>query len=77
MLDEFEADVAGRRLYLSPYLTAVGRAAYEAALRAALRRGNEESLAAQLRRPGRMGTPEGWKAGGLVRKFSSTVPDAR
>lgn len=75
MLDEFEADVAARRLYVSPYLTAIGRAVYEAALRAALRRGNEESLAAQLRRPGRMGTPVGWKAGGLVRKYSSTVPD--
>ncbi len=75
MLDELDADVAHRRLYLSPYLTEVGRAAYEPALRAALQAGNEDSLAAQLRRPGRMGTPEGWKAGGLVRTFSSTMPD--
>ena len=76
MLDELEDDLARRRLYLSPYLTELGRQAYEGALRAALRRGNEESLAVQLRRPGRMGTSEGWKPGGLVRKFSSTVPDA-
>ena len=76
MLEELEADVADRRLYLSPYLTDVGRAAYGAALRAALLAGDDESLAAELRRPGCMGAPEGWKAGGMVRKFSSTVPDA-
>jgi len=76
MLDELEADVAHRRLYLSPYLTAVGRAAYEGVLRAALHDGNDESLAAELRRPGCMGSPEGWKPGGLVSTFSSTVPDA-
>ena len=76
MLDELEADVARRRLYLSPYLTDAGRATYEPALRTALHAGNEESLAAELRRPGRMGTPDGWKRGGLVRAFSSTAPDA-
>ena len=76
MLDELEADVAGRRLYLSPYLTAVGRVAYAGVLRAALHAGNDESLAAKLRRPGWMGMPNGWKPGGLVSTFSSTVPDA-
>ena len=76
MLDELEADVAGRRLYLSPYLTDVGRAGCGAARSAAPHDGNDESLAAELRRPGCMGTPDGWKPGGLVRKFSSAAPDA-
>lgn len=76
MLVELDADVAHRRLYLSPYLTEVGRATYEPALRAALHGGNDESLAAELHRPGRMGAPDGWKPGGMVCKFSSTAPDA-
>ena len=76
MLDELAADVAERHLYLSPYLTTTGRAAYRGALRAALRAGNEESLAVELRRPGRLGAPDGWKPGGLIGKYSATVPDA-
>lgn len=76
MLDELEADVARRRLYLSPYLTVAGRAAYAPALRAALRDGTEESLADELRRPGRMETPGGWQQGALVRGLPSTAPDA-
>src|SRR5215212_5070983 len=76
MLDELEADVARRCLYLSPFLTEVGRAAYVRALRAAIRDGTEETVAAELRLPGCMETPEGWKQGSLVRELPSTAPDA-
>ena len=76
MLDELEADVAQRCLHLSPYLTEAGRAAYARVLRAALRGGTEASLAAELRRPGRMDTPTGWQQGALVRSLPSTAPDA-
>ena len=65
MLDELEADRARRRLYLSPYLTELGRAAYEGALRAAIVHGTEASLADALRGPGRMALPAGWKQGTL------------
>lgn len=76
MLDELEADVARRRLYLSPYLTGAGRADYEQTLRAALRDGTEESLATELRRPGHMDLPPGWKQGALGRDLPATAADA-
>ena len=75
MLDELEADVAQGCLYVSPYLTDVGRGEYEPVLRAALRDGTEEALANELRRPGRMETPSGWNQGTLVRGLPSTAPD--
>ena len=76
MLDELEADVARRCLYLSPYLTEVGRAEYAPALLAAIREGTEDTLAETLRRPGRMETPSGWQQGSLVRGLPSTAADA-
>jgi hypothetical protein len=76
MLDELEADVARGRLYLSPYLTSDGRAAYEPTLRAALRDGTEESLATELRRPGHMDLPAGWKRGAPGRDLPATAADA-
>jgi hypothetical protein len=76
MLDELEADVARRDLYLSPYLTEAGRAEYVPALRAAIRGGDEASLADDLRRPGRVQTPGGWHAGAQARGLPSTAPAA-
>jgi hypothetical protein len=75
MLDELEADVARRGLYLSPYLTSAGRAEYEPTLRAALRDGTEESLATELCRPGHMELPLGWKQGALGRDLPATAAD--
>ena len=76
MHDELEADLARRRLYLSPYLTDVGRAAYEGALRAAILDGTEASLADALRGPGRMALPAGWKQGTLGHGLPTSAPDA-
>ncbi len=76
MLDELEADVRGRCLYLSPYLTELGRGAYEGALRAAILHGTEESLADELRGPGRMDLPAGWRQGTLSHGLPAGAPDA-
>ena len=75
MLDELEADVRQGCLHLSPYLTDAGQAAFESALRAALRAGTAETLAEVLRRPGWMETPTGWHRGGQIRGLPSTAPD--
>ena len=76
MLEELEADLARRCLYISPYLTEDGRAAYARALREAIRNGTEESLATELRTPGRMETPRSWKRGAPIRDLPSSAPDA-
>ncbi len=58
MLDELERDLRAGTLYLSPRLSARGRADYAGLLRAALTSGDDAYLAQSLRAQGRMKTME-------------------
>ena len=78
MLDELEQDVAAGCLYLSPHLTEDGRAEYERVFRAAINAGTDDSLADELRVPGRMETSPRWKTargGTLVAGLPTSAPD--
>jgi hypothetical protein len=56
MLQEVERDIASDELYLSARLTQEGRESYASLLREAVRSGSDETLAAELRVPGRLET---------------------
>ncbi|MGB8112842.1 MAG: hypothetical protein WCF22_03670, partial [Candidatus Sulfotelmatobacter sp.] len=58
MLEELELDVTQGRLYLSPRLSGTGVAAYPALLKLAVESGNDASLAAELRKDGRLNATE-------------------
>jgi len=58
MLEELELDIKEGRLYLSPRLSSKGAAEYPALLRSAIERGNDASLAQELRSGGRLNAPE-------------------
>lgn len=58
MLEELDLDVAHGTLYLSPRLSVQGRADYEDLLREALTSANDEALASNLRRNGRLNATE-------------------
>ena len=49
MLDEMEYDIANHQLHISPFLSGQGQRDYENLLRDALRNGNDETLAQNLR----------------------------
>ena len=49
MLDEMEYDIANHQLHISPFLSGQGQRDYENLLREALRSGNDETLAQELR----------------------------
>ena len=78
MLDELDADVAQGTLYMSPRLSERGQADYEGLLRTAIESGDDVSLAASLRSPGRMRatrprrTPKG---GATPAKVPATAPE--
>lgn len=78
MLDELELDVARGTLYISPRLSECGLREYETLLRAAIERGDDESLANSLRAGGRMrGTEERRKpkGGSTIVRVPVTAPD--
>ena len=58
MLEEIDSDITNRALYLSPRLTAVGERDYPGLLRTAAESHNDEWLAAELRRNGRIALTE-------------------
>lgn len=63
MVQELDDDVAHGRVYLSPYLSNVGKHDFEKLLRQALREGDELTLADALRTEERMDLTEVRKAG--------------
>jgi hypothetical protein len=64
MLAELQADVAAGLLYLSPQLSASGRAEYQHLLRTAFATGTEASLADDLRASDSVELPDRWQRSG-------------
>jgi len=58
MLEEIVHDIAGGKLYYSPRLSSVGTPLYPELLRNAVRTGTDDSLANELRVPGRLKVTE-------------------
>jgi hypothetical protein len=58
VLEELELDIKEGRLYVSPRLSAKGVADYPALLRSAMESGDDTSLAAELRKEGRLNATE-------------------
>ncbi|HXW27443.1 MAG TPA: hypothetical protein VEK73_22030 [Xanthobacteraceae bacterium] len=58
MIAEIEADIAAKKLYLSPRLSAGGQTDYPDLLRRAARENNDTWLAGEIRQPGRLNAME-------------------
>jgi hypothetical protein len=58
MLEEIEQDISAGKLYCSPRLSPAGKQLYPELLRNAARSGTDDSLASELRAPGRLNATE-------------------
>lgn len=78
MLEEIEHDIAVGKLYYSPRLSPAGKTLYPELLRNAARSGTDESLASELRVPGRLNATEEKrkpKGGTTIAQVPITAPE--
>lgn len=76
MLKELEAELASGNPYLGQNLSIAGRAAFPELMRAAINRGNEETLAAKLNRPSLWEEKETYTLKGVSRQRRINVRQA-